>query len=66
MVFEEDIEHSDFLELIVNEHDLAKILDGGIVKDFPGGLNKHKNLNVYIRVEKTKDHPTPLERGKGQ
>lgn len=55
MIFEEDIEHSDFLELIVNESELEKFLENGIVADFPQGLNKTKNLNVYIRVENGKE-----------
>lgn len=54
MIFEEDIEHSDFLELVLNEAELDKFLENGLVADFPKGLNKTKNLNVYIRVEKKK------------
>lgn len=66
MIFEEDIEHSDFLELIVCEGDLDKLLDSGLVYDFPQGLNKKKNLNVYIRVEKPKGERMPLVKGKGE
>ena len=54
LIFEEDIEHSDFLEVVISQEDLEKILEGGIVKDFPRGLNKNKNLNIYLRF----DHAT--------
>lgn len=53
MVFEEDIESSDFLELIVSPTEATQLNLDGIVMDFSFGLKGRRNLNVFIRVDKT-------------
>ena len=54
MIFEQDIEEEDFLELILSPTQAKKLMDEGIVKDFPEGLLGQwtRNLNVFIRVDK--------------
>lgn len=51
LIFEQNIEKSDFLELILDDSELASIELKGIVQDFPEGLLNNRNLNVFIRKE---------------
>jgi hypothetical protein len=51
MIFEEKIEHSDFLELILTSDQAEKLIEGGLVQDFPLGLYGDRNLNVFIRID---------------
>ena len=51
LIFEENIENSDFLELILEENEVFCLDEIGIVHDFPEGLINKRNLNVFIRKE---------------
>lgn len=62
MIFEEDVEHEDFLELILQEEEIDKISRKGYVRIFPGGLHGKRDLNLFIRMEK--GDPMPLVKGK--
>jgi len=53
LIFEENIERSDFLEIILSPQQVEKLLTDGIVRDYPTGLFGIRNLNVFIRVDKT-------------
>ena len=50
MIFEEDIEGSDFLEIAVSRREYEKGFESGICADYPGGLQGKRNLNVFVRV----------------
>lgn len=48
-LFEVDDEE-DFIELHLTERELMSMLKGdALTKDVPQGLNKNRNLNIYIR-----------------
>lgn len=51
LIFEENIEKSDFIELILSPAQYLKMEDKGIVTNFPTGLFGKRNLNVFIRVD---------------
>ena len=51
MIFEENIEKMDFLEIILSPKECEKISIDGVVKEFPGGLHGERDLNVYVRVD---------------
>jgi hypothetical protein len=51
LIYEENIEDSDFLEFILTPKEFEALLEKGVVDDFPGGLQGNRNLNVFIRVE---------------
>jgi hypothetical protein len=52
MIFERNIENSDFFELILTEKELEKLdMNKNLVKDFPEGLFGVRNLNVFIRID---------------
>lgn len=53
LIYEQDIENSDFIELILTEDELESINHGGLVEDFAKGLLNKRNLNVFIRMEGT-------------
>ena len=53
MIFEQDIEGSDFLEFILTPPQIEGLVHKGLVKDFPNGLYNKRNLNVFIRVDET-------------
>ena len=50
IIFEEDIEHEDFLELILTPEELYNLPERGLVRNYPRGLCDQRNLNVYIRI----------------
>jgi hypothetical protein len=56
MIYEENIEHEDFIEIILSPEE-AKYLcfpdvrEGGTVDDFPLGLWGARNLNVCVRTD---------------
>ena len=62
MIFEENVESEDFLEIILKKDELDKITSKGLVRIFPFGLNAKRDLNVFIRTE-TGDN-MPLVKGK--
>ena len=48
-LFEMDDEE-DFVEIHLTERELMSMLKGDpLVKDVPQGLNRNRNLNIYIR-----------------
>lgn len=50
MIFEQDIEGSDFLEFAVTPDEAREIGERGLCQDFIGGLIGERNLNVYLRL----------------
>lgn len=50
VIFEDNVENSDFIEIIINESEYEKLIKKGIAKDFPLGLYGKRNLNVYVRI----------------
>lgn len=55
LIYEENIEGEDFLELILTEREYKRLIDKGVVNDFPEGLLNKRNLNVFVRVDKYKE-----------
>lgn len=51
VIFEKNVEGSDYLEIILSRSETNKLMDYGIEKDFPLGLDGIRNLNVFIRVD---------------
>jgi hypothetical protein len=51
LIFEENVEKSDFIELILSPTQYQKMEDKGIVANFPKGLFGKRNLNVFVRVD---------------
>jgi hypothetical protein len=64
MIFEEDIEKSDFFEVILTPEEYEKLMAKGIINDFPKGLYNKRNLNVYLWVDKNHEDDMPLVKGK--
>lgn len=52
MIYEQNIESHDFIEIILDAVDMASLDTIGIVKEFYGGLEGDRNLNVYLWVDK--------------
>jgi hypothetical protein len=50
LIFEENIENTDFLELILDEKEASIFPFEGIVDEFSGGLFGDRNLNIFIRI----------------
>jgi hypothetical protein len=50
-IFEKNVEHTDFLELILQPEEIERIAESGVVQDFAEGLEGKRNLNVFIRSE---------------
>jgi hypothetical protein len=51
IIFEEDIEKCDFLEIILNQREYDILTEKGIVKELQNGLFRNRVLNIYLRVE---------------
>ncbi len=51
VLFEENIEDSDFLEIILTLKEAEGLKEKGVVREFPFGLNGNRNLNIFIRVD---------------
>ena len=51
IIFEEDIEHEDFLELILTPEELYMLPERGLIRNYPRGLRDKRNLNVFLRIE---------------
>lgn len=57
MIFEENVEHEDFIEIILSPEEqkclcFPEETKCGVTEDFPLGLWGARNLNVYVRVDK--------------
>ncbi len=48
----ENVEGDDFLEFVLSPEQYEILKDIGVVMEFPEGLFKYRNLNVFIRTEK--------------
>lgn len=55
MIYEENIERMDFLEIILSPREGEKISLKGVVENFPGGLQGNRTLNVFVRVDQKYD-----------
>lgn len=53
-IYEENIEGSDFFEIILTSEEYEELIDSALVKDFPQGIHS-RNLNVCLRVDKKKE-----------
>lgn len=53
IVFDSDIDNTDYLEIILSNKDYNEIGLYGFTKEFPGIFN-NKVLNIYVRVEEEK------------
>ena len=64
MIFEQNIEHCDYIEIILSQRDIDLLLEKGVSKDYPFGLTGERNLNVYLRVDKNlEEELMPLVKG---
>lgn len=50
LIFDEDVENIDFLEIILSRQELDKMQSNGIVGKFKDGFND-RALHVHIREE---------------
>jgi len=57
MIYEQNIEAHDFIEIILDEKDTERLAITGIVKEFQGGLTGERNLNVYLWIDKENNMP---------
>ena len=56
MIFEENIEHEDFIEIILSPEEAHLLcfpeqIDKGVMQDFPLGLWGVRNLNICVRTD---------------
>lgn len=51
MIYER-VEGEDFIEFVLTEDQCELLKELGVVMDFPEGLFRNRNLNVFIRTEK--------------
>jgi hypothetical protein len=59
MIFEENIERTDFLEIILSDEEVANIHNEGIIREFPVGLHRVRPLNIHVRLEKKRRKSCP-------
>ena len=64
IIYEQNIEREDFLEIIINEREFKGLQEKGVVMNFPNGLFGLRNLNVYLRIANHEDVDMPLVKGK--
>jgi hypothetical protein len=50
VIFEEDVENCDFLEIIISPMEVEKLSTKGLVQEFVSGFSAKRNLNIYIRI----------------
>lgn len=51
MIYEENIERMDFLEIILSPREYEKMSLAGLVRNFPEGFQGKRTLNVFVRVD---------------
>jgi hypothetical protein len=56
----ENVEGEDFMEFVLSPEQYELLREIGVVMDFPEGLSKKRNLNVFIRTE---EEIMPLVKG---
>ncbi len=54
LIWEENIDRMDYLELIVTPEEALFLTEKGIVEEFDQSLTSKRPLNVFIRIEGTK------------
>jgi hypothetical protein len=59
MIFER-VEDEDFIELLISQEQYELLNEIGVVMDFPEGIFRNRNLNIFIR----KENEMPLVKGK--
>jgi len=65
MIFEENIEKTDFLEIILTSEEVDLISITGVVREFQPGICGKRTLNVYLRVDPYyEEEYMPLVKGK--
>lgn len=64
IIYEEDIEHQDYLEILLTSSEYASLPEKGIVTEYKDGLYGHRDLNVFVRVDKIREEIMPLVKGK--
>ncbi len=64
MVFDQNIDQCDYLEFVLSQNDVNQLLLKEIVVDYPTGLIGKRNLNVFMRVDRTLGDYMPLVKGK--
>lgn len=52
VIYEENIEKTDFLEIILDDKEARSLLNGGAVEEFSSGIYNDRNLNVFVRIDK--------------
>lgn len=55
VIFEEDIENCDFLEIILSVSEMEIMGIKGIVEEFRNGLYGKRHLNIHIRVDEKEE-----------
>jgi len=55
VIFDKDVEFSDFIEIILTQDELDKLLDNGVTKDFKTDFEGNKDLNISIYVGDDED-----------
>lgn len=61
----EQLDREDFFEIIISADEYEKLLETGIVRDYPNGLSRRRNLNIYLWVDKKYDDENmPTMKGK--
>ena len=54
MIFEDNVEREDFLEIIINQEELEQIIAGFVSAEFIEGI-LGRVLNVAIRLDREED-----------
>ena len=49
ILYESNVEYSDFLEIALTESECELLLEKGIVQDYQPGIYNDYNLNVFVR-----------------
>ena len=64
LIYEENIEGFDFLELILTPAEYEKLEADDVVKEFGTGINYDRPLNVCLRIQEEEDdcHSSPKPR----
>lgn len=50
LLFEDDVEGTDYLEIIITTDEFEEIIEKGLVKEIDAGLYGERELNIFIRV----------------
>lgn len=66
MVFDANVDRCDYLEFVFSPHDINLLLLKEIIVDYPKGLIGKRNLNVFMRVDRTLGDIMPLKKGKSK